>query len=584
MSFPTFADEVALASLPFDTPQVWTDLSARTRLRSWSRGRQTETVRPDTGRSSTVFENTDRALDPENTASAYYPNVLPMRRVRATASVRPLMTNLCTNPSFETNLLESGTAWTAFSGVGTVSRDNAHSKYGSWAMKFIGAGAGAGPAVGINTPEPVTAGLTYTISYWIFGAGGEQLKAGLAFFNAAWANLSGWVGTNVTLVPGWQRVSFTSVATAGATQWLPRIQALTGTSYTYWVDGIQIEQAAAATAYCDGDQPGCEWTGTPHASTSTVTTYYLFTHFVDPLQGWQITQDSPGYAEVTAVANDGFDVLATAQFTELDSFPQQTAAARITAILDLFSWPAAERSIDVSDTAEIQAAVAGTLTGQTALDQIQAASDTEDGVFYIDGRGYATFHSRYYSLLNARAVTSQATFCDLPNLAGGSFLYTSLTPSQSPIVNDYLVTRAGGTQIEALDSVSEGLYRTRSVTLDTLHLTNLEAVDFARYKVIATRDSHRRYDEMTITPGDDDAVWLQVFQREIGDRITVVWSPPGGGAADVRDMFIEAVSFNVGPGVEASVTYRLSPGSQVTGWVLGDAIQGVLGSSTFLRY
>lgn len=403
MSFPPFKDEVALASLPFDSPQVWTDLTARTRLRSWSRGRQTETVRPDTGRSSTVFENTDRALDPENLASVYFPNVVPMRRVRCTVTV-------------------------------------------------------------------------------------------------------------------------------------------------------------------------------------SAVTYYLFSHFVDPLQGWQITQDSPGYAEVTAVANDGFDVLATAQFTALHFFPQQTAAARIAAILDLFSWPAAERDIDTSDTAEIQAAAGGTLTGQTALDQIQAASDTEDGVFFIDGRGFAVFHSRYYSLLNARATTSQATFCDAPNLTGGAFLYTSLTPSQSPIVNDYLVTRAGGSQIEALDSISEGLYRTRSVTMNTLHLTDLEAVDFARYKVIATRNSHRRYDEMTITPGDDDAVWLQVFQREIGDRITVIWSPPGGGAADVRDMFIEAVSFNVGPGVEASVTYRLSPGAQVTGWVLGDAIQGVLGETTYIRY
>lgn len=403
MSWPAFVDEVALASKPFDTPQVWTDLTARTRLRSWSRGRQNEDVHPDTGRSTTVFENTDRALDPENAASAYYPNVLPMRRVRCTVTV-------------------SGT------------------------------------------------------------------------------------------------------------------------------------------------------------------TYYLFTHFVDPTQGWQITQDSAGYAEATASASDGFDLLATAQFSDLDSFPQETAAARIIRILDLFSWPAAERDIDTADTQQIQAAAAASLTGQSALDQIQAAADTEDGVFYVDGRGYAVFHSRYYRLLNARAVTSQATFCDAANLAGGRFLYTSLTPSSSPIVNDYLITRAGGVQVEALDSVSEGLYRRRSVTLDTLHMTDLEALDYGRYKVIATRDPHRRYDEMTVTPGDDAAIWLQVFQREIGDRITVMWSPPGGGAPDVRDMFIEAVRFDVGPGVAATVTYRLSPGTQVMGWVLGDAVQGLLGQTTIVVY
>lgn len=405
MSWPPFVDEVAFASLPFDNPQVYTALTARTRTRSWSRGRQNETVRPDTGRSTTVFETMDRALDPENTAGAYYPNVLPMRRIRCTVTV-------------------SGT------------------------------------------------------------------------------------------------------------------------------------------------------------------TYYLFTHFIDPLQGWQINQDSAGYAEATVPANDGFDVLATAQFTDTDSFPQETVSDRITRILDLFSWPAAERDIDTSDSAQIQAAAVTSLTGQSALDQIQAAADTEDGLFFIDGRGYAVFHSRYYSLLNARAITSQATFCDKLNYTGvaGTFQYESLTPSSSPIVNDYLITRAGGVQQEALDSVSIGLYRRRSVTLDTLHLTDLDAINYGRYKVIATRDPHRRYDEMTLTPANDAALWLQVFQLQIGDRITVMWTPPGGGAADVRDMFIEAVSFNVGPGVEATVTYRLSPGKQVMGWVLGDALNSLLGTSTFLVY
>lgn len=403
MSLPAFKDEVAFASLPFDSPQVYTDLTARTRVRSWSRGRQNETVHTDTGRSTTVFENTDRALDPEYTGSPYYPNVLPMRRIRCTATV-------------------SGT------------------------------------------------------------------------------------------------------------------------------------------------------------------TYYLFTNFIDPLTGWQVTQTAPGYTEATAVANDGFDVLATAQFGALDSFPSQTVSDRITAILDHFGWPAAERSIDTSDTALIQAAAVGSLTGQSALDQIQAAADTENGVFFIDGRGYATFHSRYYSLLNARATTSQATFCDKPNYAAGYYLYKTLVPLTSPVINDYLITRNGGVQVEALDSTSIGKYRQRSQTLTTLHVTDADALDYGRYKVAATRDPHRRYDEMTLEPGDDSALWLLLLQLQIGDRITVMWTPPGGGAADVRDMFIEGVNFSIGPGASSSVTLRLSPGSQVMGWILGATGHSELGSTTIPVY
>jgi hypothetical protein len=429
MSFPTFIDEVALASDPFDSPQIWTNLTARTRLRSWRRGRQTEGDRPDTGRSSTTFENLDRALDTENTASPYYPHVLPMKRIRSRASL----------------------------------------------------------------------------------------------------------------------------------------------------DGV--------------------------------TWYDLFQTFVDPTQGWQIAQNDPGYAEVIAVGNDGFDVLGTAAFVDADSFPQQTAGQRINAILDRFSWPAGTaagwtlgdaalsllgtstfldylplgRSTEAGPTL-VQAAPAGSLTGQFALDQIQQASDTEDGVFFFDERGSPVFHDRYHSLLSPRAITSQATFSDHDNFSAGRILYTSLTPSSSPIVNDWLVTYAGGVAQEALDTVSIGRYRIRSKSVDTLHLNALAAIDYGRYKVIATREPHRRYDEMTLTPGDDSATWLQVFTLEIGDRVTVMYSPPGGGAADSRDMFIEAVSVDVGPGTNASVTYRLSPGNQVMGWVLGDAINSLLGTTTNLVY
>jgi hypothetical protein len=183
-------------------------------------------------------------------------------------------------------------------------------------------------------------------------------------------------------------------------------------------------------------------------------------------------------------------------------------------------------------------------------------------------------------------VISKATFVDAANLPAntGAFLYTSLTPSNSPIVNQYLGTRTGGAQQVALDTVSIAQNRLRSVTLDTLHTSDPDVLDFLKYKIIATRDSHRRYDEMTITPGADSAVWLKVLQLQIGDRITVWYSPPGGGTPDDRDMFIEALAFDVGPGVAATVSYRLSPGNSIAGWILGDAQQSILGTTTYVLY
>jgi hypothetical protein len=36
----------------------------------------------------------------------------------------------------------------------------------------------------------------------------------------------------------------------------------------YYTDGWQIEEKSVATTYCDGDQEGCSWQGSPHASAS----------------------------------------------------------------------------------------------------------------------------------------------------------------------------------------------------------------------------------------------------------------------------------------------------------------------------
>lgn len=40
-------------------------------------------------------------------------------------------------------------------------------------------------------------------------------------------------------------------------------------TFTFYLDGIQVEENTTWTTYCDGDQSGCSWNGAEHASTST---------------------------------------------------------------------------------------------------------------------------------------------------------------------------------------------------------------------------------------------------------------------------------------------------------------------------
>jgi hypothetical protein len=83
--FPTFTDEIAFGSDPFDIAQTYTEVTASVESRSVRRGRQTEADTPTTGTGSFVLFDDDRSFDPENTASAHYPGVVPMRRMRSTA-------------------------------------------------------------------------------------------------------------------------------------------------------------------------------------------------------------------------------------------------------------------------------------------------------------------------------------------------------------------------------------------------------------------------------------------------------------------------------------------------------------------
>jgi hypothetical protein len=78
--------EVAFASDPGGGNPVYQDVSTRVLACSINRGRQYEldTVQPST--LTLRLDNGDRALDPTYTGSPYYPNVLPMRPVRVSAT------------------------------------------------------------------------------------------------------------------------------------------------------------------------------------------------------------------------------------------------------------------------------------------------------------------------------------------------------------------------------------------------------------------------------------------------------------------------------------------------------------------
>ena len=127
-----------------------------------------------------------------------------------------------------------------------------------------------------GTTMPCTAGQVL----WVQGAGklvsgdaGAELWLSVAYLNAAGTFLTEQVLQKVAATPGaWQTLRGFDTAPANATQCYLAVW-LAGTKQAGSVlrvtDAMVVAQPDTMPAYFDGDQPGCAWTGTPHASTST---------------------------------------------------------------------------------------------------------------------------------------------------------------------------------------------------------------------------------------------------------------------------------------------------------------------------
>lgn len=182
-------------------------------------------------------------------------------------------TNLFTGPSFEAgNTPGSSNAVTA-----TIDKTKAF--VGAQCLKLVSNG---GTDCYAEYYMTLTVGTTYAFSAYVMHPSGSYTQGGngggLFIYNSG----AGAAATTITApCTQWtrQKVIFTpTVASTVIRLYAPNA------SGTAWWDAIQVETQAGATAstvrftrYCDGDQLGCSWSGTAHASTSTRTTSQVIT-------------------------------------------------------------------------------------------------------------------------------------------------------------------------------------------------------------------------------------------------------------------------------------------------------------------
>jgi hypothetical protein len=270
-------------------------------------------------------------------------------------------------------------------------------------------------------------------------------------------------------------------------------------------------------------------------------TYDLFRGFVDEPR---LSYRNRNIATATFLATDG-----TATIASYDQNAGATVGAgedtgtRINRVLDNIGWPAEERNIATGKTT-----VQGTDLSKNAWSEIILNSDTELGEVYFDVDGKLTFRNRDALSRDTRSNTSQATFGDANDGIELGFTDVALTADLTQTKNIIRGSRVGGSQQVVQDATSIAQYRRRTwQRSDLLHQADAEVASYVAYVLSLLKDNELRISTMTVDPlADPTRLFPQVLGRKLGDRITVKFTPPGGGARISRDVFIRGIAHTIG--------------------------------------
>ena len=282
------------------------------------------------------------------------------------------------------------------------------------------------------------------------------------------------------------------------------------------------------------------------------------------------TIDANAFLRVGDVASTDF----LAAWDEIAVYRAGLSASRV-----LAHYTASQRGFFVGDTPHLRAIAlldtmgsaaprqirVGTrlMTGermkaQAPLEPLRDCADAEapDGLLFVGRDGSIVLFDAAYRAASPWN-TVQATFDD----DGTDLPYHALTLdySEAFLANEWNVTPRGGVVATASDSTSISRYFKRPQSLSDIPIvlaadaTTIAAALLAKYK-----DPFQRVTSLRLSTAQP-AVTEAMFRRDIGDRIEVFGTPPGGGARIDQTLFIQKITVNGDPRGPWSVTWAVSP-------------------------
>lgn len=551
---------------------VWTDISAYVRNMSYRRGRQHELDVIEAGTCRVTLDNRDRRFEPEYASGAYYPFILPMRRLRVTATFSSVDYG-----RFYGFVERWPLAWPALGKDATVTIEavdalgayglfpaypltllelspqcHAYYRLGDSASAPVDSGPNSFAAATTSNVSVVLPGLLPALA----GDNGSLIRSGA----------SGYVEipTAAGLTAGTGDFTVTAITSGTAAAWNVMQYNIGGTTailvavdstkgYFYTNNGTTVTVGTSVINDGDPHHLMCVrrsgtlelWVdgvleASTAGSTSTVNSPTLIqlnnsnsvTSTIDEVAWWN-----------RALPADDIELLAA--LSGQATFAGQTTGARVSQIADLLSFSPSQRSVDTG-VATMQASAFGAQTPRDALNQTAA---TEEGLIYINGGGTLVFRDR----TDPFDQSSLGTWGD----GGGTELpYEDLVPSYDidRVYNDVRLQRDGSATVTKTDTTSRVRYGSQTLTRTVQHSTDAATVTHADWLIARYKDPHIRVDQIRLR--GEVAGWAAVLAREVGDRLTIKRRPTTGGTVMSFDVTIQAIQDD------------LTPGDWVTTWQL----------------
>lgn len=557
MTLPALVVEIDFTNAPTSATRTWTDVSAYVRALGTSRGRQAERDQMQAGTASVTLDNLDARFNPDNSSGPYYGFLKPMRPIRVKAVWDPAYRNLLT--ANQSSLETDTSGWSATFSA-TITRSTAQAAAGVASLSIAAAGAGLS---GAATPSG-TSGIAVDPngSYTALASFRAATNARTVALRIGWYTSAGSFISTTTETTGtdstsaWTQLanSGTSPATAAYAQVEVYVESNGGAGEVHYIDKISFS-----------DQSSTTWT-----LGGSYVTYPVFSGFV---KSWP--QEYPGSVDavVTVDCVDAFRVLNNRRLQTSES--SEATGTRIGNVLTDAGWPTGANHRDL-DTG--QSTVQAETLDESALFHCLLMADSEGGLFFIDSAGRAAFVDRLALL--SRTLDTDLTWTD--DGTGHSYQDVVLRPADDlTLWNSVSVTANALTTQTASDSTSITNHFERDLTIATALTTTNAMSDRAQYAVARYKDPATRVERIVLNGMGDTGSWPDILDREIGDLVVVVRTPPGGGDTIEQISVIEGIQLSAPQSAgRLDVTWNLSPADgQQDYLILDDATNGLLDSN-----